>query len=175
LAFLSEGELGSLLKGFSHSAFRFETRDRYNSEVGREPFRKYLAGEPDDYEWHRWWTEMIRRDRAQGKAWQRVRIVSVPLSDYNRYSLTISRLSVAAGEDIRYLDRPTADRLGIKPHDGWLFDSQLLVRLHFDDEDDTFQRAEAIKDPATVESHNRWRELAWRHAQDLEQFAAAYR
>jgi len=175
LAFLTENEFGRLLRGFSGSAFRFEIRDRYNSEVGREPFRKFLAGEPDDYEWHHWWMEMVRQDRAKGKIWQRIRIVSVPLSDYNRYALTIARLSVAAGEDIRYLDRQSANGLSLTPYDAWLFDARQLVRLHFDDDDDTFQGAEVIEDPAIVTRHDRWRQLAWQHAQDIEQFAAVHR
>ncbi len=174
MALLSENELGGLLRGFSTSAFRFEIRDRYNSEVGREPFRKFLVGEPDDYEWHRQWMEMIRQDRASGKVWQRVRIVSVPLSAYNRYALTVARLSVAAGEDIRYLDRDSAVRLGLSPYDAWLFDSEQLVRLRFDDVNDTFRGAEIINDGTVVARHNHWRELAWRHAQEIERFATAY-
>jgi Family of unknown function (DUF6879) len=88
--------------------------------------------------------DMIRQDRAAGKVWQRVRIVSVPLSAYNRYAVSVARLSVAAGEDIRYLERTAAERLRIAPDDAWLFDSRQLVRLHFDDEDDTFQGAEIV-------------------------------
>jgi len=49
LPLLTERDLGEFLVGFRESAFRFEIRDRYNSDVGREPFRKFLAGEPDDY------------------------------------------------------------------------------------------------------------------------------
>lgn len=170
---LSEAELGNLLRGFSTSAFRFETRERYISTVGREPFRKYLADERDDYEWHRWWTEMVSRDLAAGKTWQRVRIVSVPLSDYNQYSLKVARLGVQAGEDIRYLPREDAAQLSIEPYDAWLFDAQLLVHLHFND-DDTFRRAEIIHDDAIVTRHLEWQELAWRHAQPLEDFAVLY-
>jgi hypothetical protein len=175
LGFLTENELGDLLKGFLSSAFRFETRERYNSEVGREPFRKFMAGEPDDYEWHRWWMEMIQRDTASGKQWQRVRIVSTPLSDYNRYALEVARLSVKAGEDIRYLTRHAAEQLGFAPYDAWLFDNRLLVHLLFNDGDDTFRGAEVVDDSAMVARHNEWRELAWRRAQGIEDFIAAHR
>lgn len=167
---LTERELGEFLAGFRESAFRFEMRDRYNSDVGREPFRKFLAGEPDDYTWHRSWLEMIRGDRLAGKRWQRVRIVSVPLSDWTRYGIGVARLSVVAGEDIRYLRRDTATRLGLQPYDAWLFDSQQLVRLHFDDDDDTFTGAELLTDDEVVQRHRSWRDLAWRHAQNIEKF-----
>lgn len=170
---LTERELGDMLAGFRASAFRFETRDRYNSEVGRESFRKFLAGEPDDYPWHDWWLDMIRRDLAAGRVWQRVRIVSVPVSDWSRYGFKVARLSVAAGEDIRYLARHVANDLGLMPYDSWLLDDHQLVHLHFDDDDDTFAGAELIGDREVVRRHRAWRDQAWQYAQTLEQFVAA--
>jgi Family of unknown function (DUF6879) len=173
LALLSERELGDLLAGFRESAFRFETRDRYNSDVGREAFRKFLAGEPDDYAWHRSWLEMLRHDRQQGKLWQRVRIVSVPLSDWGRYAIEVAKLSVESGDDIRYLRRETADKLGLAPYDAWIFDEDQLVHLHFNDIDDTFVGAELVTDGEVVRRHQAWRGLAWQHAQTLDRFVAS--
>ena len=173
MAPLSEADLGQLFASFSTSAFRFEIRERYVSTVGREPFRKYLAGETDDYAWHRGWMEMLSRDIAAGKTWQRIRIVSVPLSDYNRYSLGPGRLSVQAGEAIRYLTREAAKALGLEPLDAWLFDDRLLVHLNFND-DDTFRAAEVVDDQAVLARHLAWRDLAWQHALTLEDFAAAF-
>lgn len=169
---LSETELGDLLSSFTTSAFRFELRERYNSTVGAEPFRKWLAGEPDDYAWHRSWMEKISRDLAAGKTWQRVRIVSVPPSVYTRYGLDVARLSVQAGEDIRYLRRDEAERLGLRPYDAWLLDDSRLIWLHFNDVDDTFAGAELVTDPETVSRHLGWRDVALKHAQPLDQFAA---
>jgi len=68
-----------MLSDFKASARRFEIRDRYNSEVGREAFRRFLVGEPDDYAWHHSWLDKLRQDHAAGKRWQRIRIVSTPL------------------------------------------------------------------------------------------------
>lgn len=170
---LSETELGDLLSGFATSAFRFELRERYNSTVGVEPYRKWLAGEPDDYAWHRSWMEKISRDVAAGKRWQRVRIVSVPPSDYTRYGIEVGRLSVQAGEDIRYIRRDVAGRLGLEPYDAWLLDGARLVLLHFNDADDTFTGAELVTDHEVVGRHLEWRDMALKHAQPLEEFAAA--
>jgi hypothetical protein len=173
LTLLTERELRDLLTSFRESAFRFEIRDRYNSDVGREPFRKFMAGEPDDYAWHRSWTDMLRRDRTQGKRWERVRVVSVPLSDWSRYAIEVARLSVAAGDDIRYLRRDRAEEMGIRPYDAWIFDDDQLVWLHFDDQDDKFTGAELVTDPKVVRRHQIWRRLAWDHAKNLEAFVAA--
>jgi hypothetical protein len=173
LALLTERELGELLWSFQHTAFRFEMRDRYNSEVGREAFRRFLADEPDDFLWHHEWLDKLRRDHQQGKRWQRVRIVTVPVSDWTRYGIRVGRLNVQAGEDIRYLRRSAAEALGLQPYDAWLLDDEQLVRLHFDDQDDTFVGAELITDAAIIEQHREWQHLAWQHAQPLDVFAAS--
>lgn len=169
---LSEAELGDLLASFTTSAFRFELRDRYNSAVGAEPFRKWQAGEPDDYAWHRSWMEKISRDVAAGKTWQRVRIVSVPPSTYTRYGIDVAKLSVQAGEDIRYLRRDVAEQLGLDPYDAWLLDGSRLIWLHFNEADDTFAGAELITDHDAISRHQAWRDLALKHAQPLDEFAS---
>jgi hypothetical protein len=169
---LTEQDVGRLLADFRISAFRFETRDRYDSVVGRESFRRFVAGEVDDYSWHRPWTEMLRRDRLQGKTWQRVRIVSTPLSPWTRYALEPARLSVEAGDDIRYLRRDVAGKLGLRPHDAWILDDARLVVLRFD-ADDTFVDAEIVDDETVVRQHQIWRDVGWQHAQSLDAFVAA--
>lgn len=127
--------------------------------------------EEDDYAWHAGWLEMLRRDRVQGKVWQRVRIVSLPPSDWTRYAMHVARLSNDAGDDIRYLARDIAEQGGIRPYDSWLLDDARLVRLHFRDDDDRFVRAELITDTATVDRHREWRTLAWSLAVPLDDFA----
>jgi hypothetical protein len=174
LPLLTEAELGAMLSDFAVSACRVEIRERYNSEIGREAFRRFLAGEPEDYAWHRSWLDKIARDRAAGKRWQRIRIVSVPPSDYTRYGLTVARLNVSAGEDIRYLRRDIAAQLGLAPYDAWLFDASQLVRLHFNDADDTFHGAEVVTEAGIVARHREWWSLAWQRAQPLDAFAASY-
>jgi hypothetical protein len=172
---LSEAQLGDLLAGFAHSARRFETRERYNSDVGREAFRRFLAGEADDYAWHRPWLDRIARDRSAGRSWQRIRVVSLPPSDYTRYSVGIARLNVAAGEDIHYLDRAHARRLGLDPLDGWLLDDQMLIHLLFDDRDDTFVGARVVDDETVVQRHRWWWSLGLRHASGVDAFARDFR
>ena len=173
MALLTERELGGLLRSFQRTAFRFEVRDSYNSEVGREAFRRFLAQEPDAFLWHQQWLDKLRRDHEQGKRWQRIRIVTVPVSDWTRYGVTVGRLNVQAGEDIRYLRRSAAEALGLQPYDAWLLDDEQLVRMHFDDLDDSFIGAEIITYAATLEKHRAWQQLAWQHAQPLDVFAAS--
>jgi mRNA-degrading endonuclease toxin of MazEF toxin-antitoxin module len=96
------------------------------------------------------------------------------VAERTRYGIEVARLSVAAaGEDIRYLLRAIAERLGLEPYDAWLFDDQQLVRLHFSDSDDTFAGAELVADDEAVRRHRQWRDIAWRSAQPLEDFVTA--
>lgn len=166
---LTEQQVGDHLARFEREAFRFETRDRYDSDVGRAAFRRFLAGEVDDYAWHRPWLRRVRRDTAAGKVWRRVRIVTLPLSDWSRYGMEIARLSTAAGDDTRYLSRSAAESLGVDPLDAWLLDDVRLLHLHFD-RDDRFVGGELIRASDEVERHRALRDTAWEHASVIDEF-----
>jgi hypothetical protein len=117
------------------------------------------------------WLDMLRGATAEGRRFARVRVVSLPLTDYNRFGLAVSRHNNAAGEDIRYLARDQAEAEGLPHHDYWLFDSQLLVEMHFDDAD-VFVGGEVIDAAFEVVQHNYWRDAAWHHAIRRDDFAA---
>lgn len=170
MAWLTEQQVGEHLARFGREAFRFEIRDRYDSDVGRAAFRKFLAGEVDDYRWHRPWLDRIRRDAADGKVWRRVRIVSVPLSDWTRHGMRVARLSTEAGEDIRYLSRADAVELRLDPLDAWLLDEARLLHLHFDELSDRFLGAELVTADDVVARHRALRDLAWIHAVPIAEF-----
>jgi hypothetical protein len=120
--------------------------------------------------WFENWLAMIRQGTAEGRRFTRVRVVSVPLTDYSRFAVFCSGYTGAAGEDIRYLPRDQAKDL--PDHDYWLFDSRILVKMHFD-EADNFLGGEVINDPAVIVQHNYWRDAAWHKAARRDDFAAA--
>lgn len=117
------------------------------------------------------WLDLIREATAAGRRFSRVRIVSLPLTDYSRFGVWCAQFTNDAGEDIRYLPRPTAEAAGLPGHDYWLFDSRKLVRMHFDD-NDAFLGGEFIDDPEQIVNHNYWRDAAWHHAVRRGDFAA---
>jgi hypothetical protein len=119
--------------------------------------------------WFQSWLSMIRAATAEGRRFSRVRVVSVPLTDYSRFGVFCSQSTNAAGEDIRYLPRDQAREL--PGYDYWLFDSRLLVRMHFGEED-RFLGGEVISDPAVIVQHGYWRDAARHHAVGRDDFAS---
>ena len=154
--------LADFVLGYEHTAFRLETRERYNEAEEAEEVRRFLAGEPD-YAWNQEWAAMMQRRTALGQRMMRVRIVSEPHSDYTRFGLDLARVNVAAGEDIRYLPRKRAEDLDLPDHDFWLIDSSRVGVLRFGD-DDVLLGAEISADPAVVVRHCYWRDVARHYA-----------
>lgn len=169
MTLISSDAFGELFRSFEHTAFRLEPRDRYNSPGENEPLRRFLAGEPDDLAWNQPWLDLMSEHAAKGRIVSRVRVVSVPLSDYSRFGLWCARFAVEAGEEIRYLDR--AQAAGLPDLDYWLFDSSWGARLHFDD-DDRLLGAEIITDPGTVVELSAARDDAWHRSVSRDQFEA---
>jgi hypothetical protein len=146
-----------------------EVRERYNAPREFESFRRFLDGDPDNLAWAESWFSMIREATAAGRRFLRVRVVSVPLSDYSRFGLWASQFTNAVGEDIRYVARDEANDAGLPHHDYWLFDSRKLAMMHFG-EDDRFLGAEIVEDPAVIVEHNYWRDAAWHCAVRRDDF-----
>ena len=143
-------------------------RDWYNAPYENESVRKFLAGEPDDLEWSNSWLERVHDAQTKGRTFSRVRIVSIPLTDYSRFGLWASQFTVAAGEDIRYIPRTNAADL--PSHDFWMFDSQTVVRMHFDDQS-VYLGGELVEDATEIVRHNYWRDAAWHQATRRDDFA----
>ncbi|RBQ15351.1 hypothetical protein DP939_36545 [Spongiactinospora rosea] len=168
---LVSGEaFGDLFRSFERTAFRLEPRERYNSPGEQEPLRRFLAGEPDDLAWNRPWLDLMAEHTIKRKFVHRVRVVSVPLSEYSRFGLWCAQFALQAGEDIRYLDRAQAQ--GLPQDDYWLFDSKWAAVLRFDD-DDVLLGAEIVTDPATVAELAAGRDDAWHRAVTRDQFLAS--
>ncbi|TCC21201.1 hypothetical protein E0H58_25560 [Kribbella speibonae] len=162
--------LWELLNSFEHTAFRLEVRDRYNEPEESEPLARYMAGDRAQPAWLGEWVDLVRDATATGHRFARVRVVTVPLTDYSRFGLWCSEFTTRAGEDIRYLPRDQADAADVPDHDYWLFDSSTLVRMNFDNED-RFLGTELIRDPAEIVQHNYWRDAAWHEAVRRDDFA----
>ncbi|WKU07799.1 DUF6879 family protein [Micromonospora sp. HUAS LYJ1] len=152
-----------LFSDFHHAAFKLEVRRSYGVPAEDEPFQVFLAGKDPGVDWLRPWLDLMRAETAKGKRVERVRVVDEPPSDYLRFEMSVTPHNLAAGEDIRYLDRRRATELTLPRYDFWLFDSQLVAFLHFTD-DDRFVGFSTTDDPAEVLEHCQCRDRAWTRA-----------
>jgi hypothetical protein len=115
---------------FKRRIFRLETLDEYDAPNEREPYARFLAGDPVDPAWREPWKRLVREVRASGRIMQRVHVVSEPVSDYIRFELLhVYPANVEAGEDVRILSRSEPWPPG---GDFWLFDDDLAAWLTYD-------------------------------------------
>jgi hypothetical protein len=92
---------------------------------------KWVAGEPDDLEWLQEWCQKIRGHVDAGRTVRRAKIVSEPLSDYQRWVHDIIGPMVEAGEDIRWVPRRSTSTICIPGNDYYVFDDERVVFLHY--------------------------------------------
>ncbi|MGA5819746.1 DUF6879 family protein [Kitasatospora sp. NPDC094028] len=156
--------------GFQHTAWRLESRASYASDLMSPGYARWAAGEDPKADPNRPWCQNIRAQVAAGKRVERVRIADDPLGAGQAYLLAVGWANVEAGEDIRHLRRETAHKLALPERDFWLFDSRVLLEMHFDDADD-YLGAELVDDSATVLKACQIRDAAWHHAVARAEFA----
>jgi hypothetical protein len=128
---ISYEDLTGLFTSFQREALHLEMRDSYGTTAEIPHFAKWEAGEPDDTDWLQPWFDTVRAGAQAGKAFRRARIVSEPISNYQKWVLKDSHLFVEAGEDIRWVPRSRVSTVALPGNDFWLFDDQIVVFLIF--------------------------------------------
>lgn len=156
-------EIAHLFTEFEHTAWRLETRRGYASDRQGDRFQAFMRGVDPQPEPGHSWNVNVRARSAEGKRFARVRIIDVPPTDGQCFLMATAAGNAEAGEDIRVLARPEAERLELPDFDHWLFDSRTLVRMHIDDTDTTVG-VEVINDPAVVLAACQARDAAWHFA-----------
>jgi hypothetical protein len=128
----SHDELNDLCRGIRTSFVHLETRDAYGTEVELPHLAKWLRGEHDDLAWLGWWLEVLRGHRAAGRRCRRARIVSEPLSDYQRWTVSHVNVFVDAGEETSYVARPRLVNITLPGSgDFYVFDNEQVLFLHY--------------------------------------------
>ncbi|MCX5387847.1 DUF6879 family protein [Streptomyces sp. NBC_00083] len=163
-------EFGTMFRTFEHTAWRLESRRRYQEDETTETYRRFVRGEDAGWDLDDPWCVSRREQRALGKRFERVRVVDAPPTPGQRYLLDNARRNGAVGEDIRNLWRSDAERLALPAEDFWLFDARVIARLHFDG-DDRLTGVELITDPVEVLRACQVRDAAWHHAIAHDVFA----
>jgi hypothetical protein len=127
---VSDADFDELLRsGFDREAVHLEMRDAYGTAVELPRMAKWMAGEPDDLQWLQGWCDTLRGHVKAGRSVRRARIVSEPLSEYQRWSHSIALPMAEAGEDIRWVPRRLVSSVALPGNDFYLFDDRLAVFL----------------------------------------------
>lgn len=132
------GLFDKLFDQFVTSVFRLEALPGY--DVGDdEDFAAWKAGKPEApfSVVTSPWAARLATTAMAGKKWSRVRVVSEPITDYERWELGAYQQTSALGEDIAVVGRSRAAGLTGTP-DFWLFDGDQpggwVVEMVYDDQ-----------------------------------------
>ncbi|WP_329064851.1 DUF6879 family protein [Amycolatopsis sp. NBC_01480] len=151
-------EFADLLRSYEQTAWRWECQGTYREPDEQRPLQAWRDGHPD-YAFLQPWLDQIRTQRAAGKRFERVRLLTDPPTEYLRWMLQLTHLNIDAGEDIRWISEGHARKLGAPPADFYLLDDRIVATLHFDE--NGVAGVEVTDDPATVAQHRRWRDIVW--------------
>lgn len=164
---ISERERDKFLTTFRREALHLEMRDVYATDIEKDRFATWLAGQPLDptaeAAWWQSWFDLMKRNTDAGKTLRRLRIISEPVSHYIRFEWLDAAQLVRAGEDVRWLPRRKASTLLLPGNDFWLFDRQIVVFTHFSGDGHVLDH-EITTDPTIVTGCTQTFELAWKIA-----------
>ncbi|MCX4097599.1 hypothetical protein LBW94_035140 [Nocardia sp. alder85J] len=140
-----------------------------------EPLRRFLAGEPrlsepDEY-WEAW-AEVVKDATARGVAVRRVRVVTEPMSDYQRWLLTETGDNIEAGEDVRYLARHLVR--DVPADDAWVVDGT-TIGFNLVDSAGKPAGAAVTTDPGIVSYYRDAVERLWSLATPFPDYVAGHR
>ncbi|MFI0409103.1 DUF6879 family protein [Actinomadura sp. 3N508] len=122
---ISAEQRKTLTRG-AREVLKVELRDHY--EVDAELLVAWRAGETEklaaSYES---WRGVIEAETAKGWTFRRVRVVSEPLSDYQRMAVEWSGSAVDAGEELRWLPRRLVSAVALPGNDCFVIDGQGVI------------------------------------------------
>lgn len=156
-------EFDRLLRTFGSESLHLEMRDAYGTAVELPHLAAWAAGQADDLGWLSDWCTALRDHVRAGRSVRRARVVSEPLSDYQRWSWSIARPMVEAGEDIRWVPRRLVSSVAFPGNDFYLFDNRLVVFLLYAGSGLATDRLTST-DPDDVRLCRSAFEAAWKYA-----------
>lgn len=119
--------LSDLFGVFEQSAFRLESLAAYKVDEETDAFREFRNSGVIRPGFNHEWAAMVADAVAAGKTMKRLRLLSSPLSEYERFEVAAYEAGIAAGEHIR-----VADRSDFQPSvDFWLFDERWIAVMNY--------------------------------------------
>jgi hypothetical protein len=106
------------------------------------------------------WLRYLASLRENAIPFQRVRVLTEPLTEYLRWMFQAIGSNVAAGEDVRWLPDHVAHDLRLPDYDFYIIDDQRVAVLRFSVEKELLG-IEVDDDPYHLVEHQAWRDVAW--------------
>ncbi|MFE3189479.1 DUF6879 family protein [Nocardia sp. NPDC059240] len=157
----------SLFRELKRDAFHLEVRDTYHVADEDTRIRAFLAGEPAPYT-KTPWQDLMRETADRGVQVSRVRVVTEPHSNYQRWLLSVTGFNVEAGDDIRYVPRHLAGDVPLD--DCWLLDGE-RVAFNLTDPSGVSAGLAVTGDPGIVAYYQETRERLWKLATPFAEYA----
>lgn len=105
---------------------KLEQRDFYVADA--DDLALYLAGDLDAVaSSYQVWADSVAEMEHAGEHLRRVRVISEPLSDYQRMAVQFSGAAVDAGEDLRWLPRRLTSVLPLPGNDFFVLDGRTAL------------------------------------------------
>ena len=120
--------LKDLFETFQRSAFRVEALPEYRvpEEESALLVFKQTGQLPDGFNAE--WVALVRSAHEAGKSMQRLRLLSSPLTAYEKFELRAYEGAIRAGHEIRFTPRDSH----MPTQDFWLFDDEWIAWMSYD-------------------------------------------
>lgn len=155
---ISAEQLGKLLWTGTSSILKLELRDRYAFDD--DLFDAWRRGDQAAVDgFLGGWRDRMASEAAAGRRIRRVRVVSEPLSEYQRMLVDTSGPSVDAGEELRWLPRRLVSALPLPGNDTFVMDDLVMFNVHGGNDEPVAIQLD--RDPDLVEFCRNAFESAW--------------
>ncbi|MER7129291.1 DUF6879 family protein [Streptosporangium saharense] len=132
--------------------------DRHLLDAWRAGNHEYVERSAREY------AEFVEAQSAKGWTFRRVRVVSEPLSDYQRMAVATCGPSVKAGEQLRWLSRREVSVVPLPGNDCFVLDGNAVIFNVHDGEHGTIPEIQYSVDPEVVAFCRETVEGAWARA-----------
>lgn len=147
------------LVGNAHNLIKVELRDNY--AVDEKLFAAWGAGDSKTVDQAaETASSKVKERTSRGMRLRRAKVVSEPLSEYQRFALQFSVRAVEAGEDIRWVPRRRLSTVTVPGNDFFVLDDELVIFNVLDGADGRAEQ-QLYRDPDVVKLCRESFEAVW--------------
>lgn len=163
-------------KQTKNSIFRLESFPKYKVPEDLEIFEKWKKGQNQFGAKPDLWLQNIKATKELGIVMERVRVVSLPISEYIRYEIDYWKFSIRNGENILFIGKEDFNEIkrlfNFKLKDFWFFDDKTLIIFYYDD--GNFIKECFIDDEKVIEGYKKLKYKLLEKALPMERFLLKY-